>query len=141
MKRLLSPAAIGAALIALSASLATWGAEVDFNTRAVPPEPEQSSAPGQAPAWTPAHPSSNIANDAGTGSAPNPVRREEGADAGGAMFMPFSSVSPAPSAGNAAAPHGQAREASQGTGVGDLFLTVLAVLAGVGAVAWLLRRA
>ncbi|SCK25640.1 hypothetical protein VAR608DRAFT_2071 [Variovorax sp. HW608] len=142
MQRLLSTAALGAALIALCASSATWSAEVDFNTLAVAPEPEQSSAPAQAQAWVSPHPLSNTANDAGSGPVPpDPVRREEGAESGGAMFTPFSSAAPTPSTRSAAARHGPAAEAPQGTGAADLVLTLLAVLAGVGAIAWLLRRA
>jgi hypothetical protein len=141
MQRLLSPATIGAALIALCASSATWSAEVDFNALAVPPEPEQSSAPAQAQVWVPPRPSPDTANDAGTRPVPGQVRREEGADSGGAMFMPFSSASPTPSTSSAAARHGPAAKAPQGTDVADLVLTLFAVLAGVGAIAWLLRRA
>lgn len=145
MQRLFSPAAIGAALVAVCASSAAWSAEVDFNTLAVPPEPEQSSAPAQV--WTlpngaNAANAANDANDASTGSAPSPVRREEGVESGGAMFMPFSSASTTPPpSGNAAAPHGQASKASQGSDGADVFLTLFALLAGVGALAWLVRRA
>ena len=129
MQRFLSPAAIGAALITLCASTSTWSEEI-----------EQSSAPAQPPAWTSVRPSSNTGNDATQAwPAPGPGRREESADSGGALFMPFSNTPV--STGNAPALHHAAPKASQGGDAADIALTLVAVLAGVGAVAWLLRRA
>ncbi|WP_184526603.1 hypothetical protein [Variovorax sp. Sphag1AA] len=133
MQRFLSPAAIGAALIALFGSAPTWSAESDISMAPMPSDSEQSSAPAQPQAWTPPpRPASNAAKDVGQGQG-------SAASAGGAVFMPFSNASASPA--NVPAPHGATPKASQGTDTADLVLTLVAVLAGVGAVAWLLRKA
>lgn len=96
----------------------------------MPSDSEQSSGPAQPQAWTPPRPASSATKDGGPGSESN---------AGGAVFMPFSNAPVSP--GNAPTPHGATPKASQGTDTADLVLTLVAVLAGVGAVAWLLRKA
>lgn len=124
---------MGAALIALGSSAPTWSAESDISMAPMPSDSEQSSAPAQPQAWTPPpRPATNAAEDAGPGSA-------TAANEGGAVFTPFSNASA--SSGNVPAPHSATPKASQSTDPADLVLTLVAVLAGVGAVAWLLRKA
>ncbi|MBO9513111.1 MAG: hypothetical protein J7549_03260 [Variovorax sp.] len=131
MQRLHCPTAIGAALIALCVSTGSRGAEIDLDTISMPPEPgQQAAAPAQPPAWTP------LGGTGGAEPAPEPARREENAASGGAIFTPFDGPAASP-----ATPHAPLAAASQGGDAAGLALTVFAVLAGVGAIAWLLRRA
>ncbi|MDM0078466.1 hypothetical protein QTH90_28945 [Variovorax sp. J2P1-59] len=126
---------IGLTLLALSASTWVNGAELDFNLLEVPAE-TQSSGPAQPQAWTPMRPSPS-SPDAQT--LPKPQQREEAAGPGSAVLTPFAESSRAPS--GSAAPHDKAAAASRGLDVPDLVLTAVAILAGVAALAWLLRRA
>lgn len=140
MQRFFSPASIAAALIALSASAGAWGAELDFDMPRLPLEPEQLSASAQPQGWT-ARSSSSAADVANTRTQTNLPRSDDGATPGGAMFMPFAATSQAASVDSAASARVPAPKASRGSDVSDLVLTLVAVLAGVGAVAWLLRSA
>jgi hypothetical protein len=143
MHRFNCPPLLCAALLALCASTGAFAAEMDFNALGVPAE-SQSSAPAQLPVWAPGPSSSseNVEKAEKAESAenmPKPQQREQAADPGGAVFIPFAESARAPAV--SAAPHVKPAPTSRGLDVPGLALTLVAVLGGVAALAWLLRRA